>query len=206
MLVLEMGSFCQNEDAKSWAKRLRCLVGAKVADGRLAPRQRLAFISVEPRKLSVPLNQNFFQLGVPLQRLGMKHFIHSIDVDCCNRIAFYAIKKPVDETGLLHGPKRRIGAGIRLHACDRLPAERAHAIEVNLSLGNPACPLERLGLRIRGDDSERSPPPAARAQARSKSKWSIRAAMCFALGRDLPLRQRRAHGGRDDRAEEFDRA
>ena len=27
----------------------------------------------------------------------MKHFIHSIDVDCCNRIAFYAIKKPIYE-------------------------------------------------------------------------------------------------------------
>jgi hypothetical protein len=76
----------------------------------------------------------------------MKHFIHSIDVDCCNRIAFYAIKKPIYEADPLHRRKRRIEAGIRQHACNRLPGERAHAIEVDLSLGNPACPPEPLGL------------------------------------------------------------
>jgi hypothetical protein len=125
-----MGSFCQIEDADatwpyvlrgSWVRRLKCSAGIKVANGRLAPRQRSAFTTVEPRKLGVPLNQNFFRLGIPLERLGMKHFIHSIDVDCCNPIASYAIKKPIYEVASLHRPKWRIGARIRQHACNRLP-------------------------------------------------------------------------------------
>jgi len=51
------------------------------------PRQRSAFISVEPRKLAVSVDQDLGQLGIPLQRLGMKHFIHRTDVVGCKRIA-----------------------------------------------------------------------------------------------------------------------
>ena len=85
----------------------------------------------------------------------MKHFIDRIDVLCSNRIASYGIKKPIYEPDPLYRPKWRIAAGIRQHACNRMPAERAHAIEVDLSFDNPARPPERFCLRIRADDSGR---------------------------------------------------
>ena len=154
--IRKMGSFCQNLTyivrQLLYNRRVDCTICVKAANRHFAPRERSPFISVEPRKLVAIPGQDPGQLGVPLKRRGISHFLDQLASHVISRIAIKPIQKRTCVPDGLHISRRPVR--IRHHANDRLSSQSAHAVEINLSFANPTRPLERVGLGIRAGNSE----------------------------------------------------
>ena len=126
-------------------------------------------------------------LNKPLERFEVNHTLEHLGVRGWQRKALDPIDQPHKPDRMLEDRERLI-IGIAEPVSDQSHSSGAHPVEIDLSLADPARPLERFGLRIGAGDPARNRLDMGRKRRSLETGMLKPCRNAFCAARCLPAR------------------